>query len=84
MVENKPSENLHDRTAFRLGKACQAISVEQGVSEGVFIDATDDICASVIVKHVGTGWKYGDLVLGQLEFQSSQVHQPNPLYLLVN
>lgn len=55
MVENKPSEELHDRTAFRLGKACQAVSVKQGVSEGVSIDATDDICASAIVKHVVTG-----------------------------
>jgi hypothetical protein len=83
MVENKLSENFHDRTAFRLGKACQAISIEQGVSEGVSIDATDDICASAIVKHIGTGWKYGDLVQGQLELQSSLVHQPKPLYLLV-
>jgi hypothetical protein len=84
MIENKPSEDLHNRTAFRLGKACQAVSVKQGVSERVSIVVTDDICALAIVKHVGTDWKYGDLVPGQLEFQSNLVHQPKPLYLLVN
>lgn len=69
IVEEELAQEVHHRPAFRLGKACQAVSVKRGVSGEVHIDATDDIDTFAIVTPVGAGWKYGDLGLGQLGLQ---------------